>query len=332
MKNIMITGGAGFIGSNLVKFMIRKYPECNIVVYDKFTYAADKDNLKEFIHNKNFTIVEDDICKYQSVYDVICYFKIDTIIHLAAESHVDNSILSPGTFIKTNILGTYNLLEAARQAWEPDNFVGKRFHHVSTDEVYGSLSLLDEPFTETTSYDPRSPYSASKASSDHLVMAYYHTYGLPVTISNCSNNYGPNQHKEKLIPKTIKALIDGEQITVYGNGKNVRDWLFVVDHAFAIDDILHKGKIGETYNIGGNNEMSNIEIISTIVSVYEEITGNKVRSDFIKFVEDRKGHDFRYAIDFSKLTNETQWRPTTDFKIGLKITIKYYIKKFTNND
>lgn len=331
MKNIMITGGAGFIGSNLVWFMLKKYPEYNIVVYDKFTYAADRDNLKEFIHNKNFTIIENDICEYQSVYDAICYFNIDTIIHLAAESHVDNSILSPGEFIKTNIIGTYNLLEAARQAWEPDNFVGKRFHHVSTDEVYGSLNLSDEPFTETTSYDPRSPYSASKASSDHLVMAYYHTYGLPVTISNCSNNYGPNQHKEKLIPKTIKALIDGEQITVYGEGKNVRDWLFVVDHAFAIDDILHKGKIGETYNIGGNNEMSNIDIINTVVTVYEEMTNTKVRSDFIKFVEDRKGHDFRYAIDFSKLTKETQWQPCIPFNKGIRRTIKYYSKKFKND-
>lgn len=328
MKNIMITGGAGFIGSNLVLHMLEKYKNCNIFVFDCFTYASNYVLLEELKSKPNLFIKNRTICSYESVYEVISTYDIDTIIHLAAESHVDNSIELPDKFIKTNLVGTFNLLEAARKYWMTYGFDGKRFHHVSTDEVFGSLNLSDESFTEKTPYKPRSPYSASKAGSDHLVMAYYHTYGLPVTISNCSNNYGPYQHNEKLIPKMIECLCEERQIPIYGNGSNIRDWLYVGDHVDAIISIVENGKLGETYNIGGGNEISNIEIAKMVMKEFTDLTGKPTGMDCIKFVEDRKGHDFRYAICFDKIKKELKWEPKTNFKDGIRETIKHYVKKY----
>lgn len=330
MKNVMITGGAGFIGSNLVKYMDLHHEDCMFYIVDKLTYAADINNISGCIDNINCFFFDYDITDKALMKAFVWNNNIDTIIHLAAESHVDNSIESPDDFIKTNIIGTFNLLEAARQAWEVRGMEGKRFHHVSTDEVYGSLNFDDKAFKETTPYDPRSPYSASKASSDHLVMAYYHTYGLPVTISNCSNNYGKNQHPEKLIPKVIECLCKNRRIPVYGTGTNVRDWLYVGDHVKAIDMIVTNGKIGETYNIGGNNELTNLDIVDTILTEFADITETEKKTHLVKFVEDRKGHDLRYAINYSKIKNELGWEPETDFKEGIRKTIKYYLKKFTN--
>lgn len=320
----MITGGAGFIGSNLVKYFVNKYPEATILVVDKLTYAADYDAIKDLSIN----FIEADIVDYNTIKDLVWNWKIDTIIHLAAESHVDNSIESPEQFVKTNVLGTFNLLEAARIWWNYNGMNGKRFHHVSTDEVYGSLEHYDEPFTETTPYNPRSPYSASKASSDHLVMAYYHTYGLPVTISNCSNNYGENQHPEKLIPKVIECLCKNKKIPVYGTGMNVRDWLYVEDHVKAIDMIVTNGEVGNTYNIGGDNELTNLDIVDIILTEFADITNTEKKTHLVKFVEDRKGHDLRYAINYDKIKNELGWEPETDFKEGIRETIKYYLKKY----
>ena len=324
----MITGGAGFIGSNLVKYFVKKYPEAKILIVDKLSYAADVKNIAEYVDNINCFLFDYDITDGALMKAFVLYNNIDTIIHLAAESHVDNSIESPVEFIQTNIVGTFNLLEAARQAWSLKGMDGKRFHHVSTDEVYGSLTHDGDAFKETTPYDPRSPYSASKASSDHLVMSYYHTYGLPVTISNCSNNYGPNQHEEKFIPKYIKCLIKGIPMPIYGTGRNVRDWLYVEDHVKAIDLILQKGKIGETYNIGGANELTNLDIATVIRTAFSKVTGKPKGMETIKFVEDRKGHDFRYAINFDKINQELGWEPETDFKEGIRNTINYYLNKF----
>jgi dTDP-glucose 4,6-dehydratase len=320
----MITGGAGFIGSNLVKYFVEKYTDAKIIVVDKLTYASDYETIKDL----NIEFFKVDIADFETIKTLVCEWEIDTIIHLAAESHVDNSIASPEQFVKTNLLGTFNLLEAARIYWEANGMDGKRFHHVSTDEVYGSLGMEDEPFNEATPYGPRSPYSATKAGSDHLVMAYYHTYGLPVTISNCSNNYGQHQHPEKLIPKVVECLCKGWYIPVYGNGMNVRDWLYVGDHVKAIDLILTKGKIGETYNIGGNNELTNLDILDTILTEFANITNTKRKSHLVTFVTDRKGHDLRYAINYDKIKNELGWEPETDFKEGIRNTIKYYLKRY----
>ena len=314
MSKILVTGGAGFIGSNFIKHWLNKYPNDSIVNLDVLTYAGNLENLREVENNKNYKFIKGDICDKNLVNDLVK--EVDTIVHFAAESHVDRSILDAENFVKTNVLGTYNLLEAAKSAgWRNGN---KRFHHISTDEVFGHLGPDDPAFNESTPYAPRSPYSASKAASDHLVRAYYHTYKLPITISNCSNNYGPYHFPEKLIPLFITNLMEGKKVPVYGDGMNVRDWLYVEDHCEAIDMILKKGKIGETYCVGGNSEKPNIEITEKII----EFMGKDESS--IEYVKDRPGHDRRYAIDFSKIKNELGWEPKVSFEEGLKKTIEWY--------
>lgn len=312
MKKLLITGGAGFIGSNFIHYILRKYPDYEIVNLDLLTYAGNLENLKDIENNPNYKFVKGDIADKKLVNELVK--DIDMIVHFAAESHVDRSILDSSAFIHTNILGTHNLLEAAK------NNGNIRFHHVSTDEVFGSLGADEAPFSETTSYDPRSPYSASKAASDHLVRAYYHTYGLPITISNCSNNYGPYQFPEKLISLFITNLIEGKKVPIYGDGMNVRDWLHVEDHCRAIDMIIHNGKIGETYCVGGDSEKTNMEIADTILNLLGKGEG------MIEYVEDRKGHDRRYAIDFSKINNGLGWQPEINFEDGLKQTAQWYQK------
>lgn len=326
MKNILITGGAGFIGSHVVRLMVNKYPNYNILNLDALTYAGNLENLTDIEHKPNYQFEKIDITDAKMVSRLFATHKFDGVIHLAAESHVDRSISNPLEFINTNILGTVNLLNAARMEWK-ENMEGKRFYHISTDEVYGSLGETGL-FTETTSYDPRSPYSASKASSDHLVRAYFHTYRLPVVISNCSNNYGPNQFPEKLIPLSINNIKNNKPIPIYGKGDNIRDWLFVEDHASAIDLIFHNGSNGETYNIGGNNEWKNIDLIHLLCKVMDEELGRPTgtSSQLITFVKDRAGHDQRYAIDSSKLMNELGWKPSLQFEEGLRKTVKWYLQ------
>ena len=309
---ILVTGGAGFIGSNFIHYMLKKYVDYQIVNFDKLTYAGNLENLKDIENNSHYNFVKGDINDEKLVDDIIKKYKINLIINFAAESHVDRSILNPDAFIKTNIMGVYTLLKVALKN-------GKiRFHHISTDEVFGSLNVGDPAFNEISRYDPHSPYSASKASSDHLVRAYFHTYNLPITISNCSNNYGPYQFPEKLIPLFVTNLIEKKKIPIYGDGKNIRDWLFVEDHCRAIDAIIHKGKIGETYCIGGNSEKSNVEITSEILKML-----NKGEKE-IEYVKDRLGHDRRYAIDFSKIKKELGWEPKISFNEGIKKTVKWY--------
>lgn len=324
-KAIMITGGAGFIGSHLVRRMVNNYPDYLVVNVDALTYAGNLENLKDVESKENYTFEHVDICDAAGVRDVFSKFDINHVIHLAAESHVDRSILDPLAFIQTNIVGTVNLLQAAKEHWA-GNFHGKRFYHVSTDEVYGSLGR-DGFFKETTPYDPKSPYSASKASSDFLVRAFGHTYGLPVVISNCSNNYGPNQFPEKLIPLFISNIVEGKALPVYGKGENVRDWLYVEDHAEAIDLIFHEGRDGETYNVGGENEWSNIDLIRLLCSIMDEKLGREQGTalKLIEYVTDRAGHDFRYAIDCSKLKSELGWRPRATFETGLAKTVDWYL-------
>lgn len=326
MKNILITGGAGFIGSHVVRLMVNKYPQYNILNLDALTYAGNLENLKDIEHKTNYQFEKIDITDAKMVSRLFATHKIDGVIHLAAESHVDRSISNPLEFINTNILGTVNLLNAARMEWK-DNLEDKRFYHISTDEVYGSLGA-EGLFTETTAYDPRSPYSASKASSDHLVRAYYHTYGLPVVISNCSNNYGPNQFPEKLIPLAINNIKNSKPIPVYGKGDNIRDWLFVEDHAAAIDLIFHKGKNGDTYNIGGINEWKNIDLIRLLCTIMDEELNRPpgTSAALITFVKDRAGHDQRYAIDASKLMKELGWKPSLQFEEGLRKTVRWYLQ------
>lgn len=307
---ILVTGGAGFIGANFVHYMLEKYSDYKIVNLDSLTYAGNLENLKSVENNPNYEFVKGDILDKELMNDLVA--KVDAVVHFAAESHVDRSILDSDAFVKTNVLGTLNLLEVAK------NNENKRFHHVSTDEVYGSLSKDDPAFSETTPYDPRSPYSASKASSDHLVRAYYHTHNLPITISNCSNNYGPYQFPEKLIPLFVTNLIEGKKVPVYGTGENIRDWLHVKDHCIAIDRILHDGKIGETYCVGGNAEKTNMEITNLILELMGE------GEDRIEYVEDRKGHDKRYAINFSKIKNELGWEPSMSFREGIEETVEWY--------
>lgn len=314
--NLLVTGGAGFIGSNFILYWLAKYPQDKIVNLDKLTYAGNLENLKSVEKNENYQFVRGDICDRQLVNSLIKNYSINIIIHFAAESHVDRSILDPAPFIKTNIEGTYVLLEAALKN-------GKiRFHHISTDEVFGALPLNSkEKFNEKTPYNPRSPYSASKAASDHLVRAYSITYGLPVTISNCSNNYGPYQFPEKLIPLAITNLLEGKKVPIYGDGLYVRDWLYVLDHCRAIDLIIHRGKIGETYFIGGLTEdVSNLELIKKILKIMDK------DESMIEFVKDRPGHDRRYAIDWSKIKKELGWQPTVDLETGLKMTVDWYQK------
>ena len=326
-KRILITGGAGFIGSEVVRYMVKKYPQYYIVNCDLLTYAGNLENLKEVEDEPNYTFVHADITWEGFIAEVFEHYKISDVIHLAAESHVDRSIDGPGEFIKTNVIGTFTLLEVAREKWK-DNYAAHRFHHVSTDEVFGSLPLWGATrFDENTKYDPHSPYSASKAASDHFVKAYHDTYGMNVTISNCSNNYGPYQFPEKLVPLAINNLKNDKPIPIYGKGDNVRDWIFVTDHEKAIDTIFHKGKSGETYCVGGNHELSNVAIIHFIISAYNKVTNSK--KDFessVTYVEDRKGHDKRYAINSAKALRELGWSPKESFSAGMEKTVRWYLE------
>ncbi len=324
-KTILITGGAGFIGSHVVRMFVNKYPGYKIVNLDKLTYAGNLENLNDIDSKPNYFFERADITNALQIEKLFAKYHFDGIIHLAAESHVDRSIADPMAFINTNILGTVILLNSARNSWK-DNFEGKMFYHISTDEVYGSLGK-EGIFTETTSYDPRSPYSASKASSDHLVRAYHHTYKLPVVVSNCSNNYGPNQFPEKLIPLSINNIRNNKPIPIYGKGENIRDWLYVVDHARAIDLIFHNGKVGETYNIGGHNEWTNIDLIKLLCSIIDQKLNRKpgASAELITYVKDRAGHDLRYAIDSSKIMRELGWLPSLQFEEGLAKTVDWYL-------
>ena len=325
-KSLLITGGAGFIGSHLVRRMVNHYPDTQIVNLDALTYASNLKLLDDCENKPNYLFVKEDINNFERLKELFVEYQFDAVVHLAAESHVDNSIKNPFLFAQTNIQGTLNLLEASRQYWG-NNAQEQRFYHISTDEVFGSLGT-EGFFNEKTPYDPRSPYSASKASSDHLVRAYFHTYGLPVVLSNCSNNYGPGQHSEKLIPLMIKNIVAEKPLPVYGRGENIRDWLYVEDHVEAIDLILHKGKPGETFTLGGNNEMENIDLIHLLIErVDERLNRPKGTSlPLIKFIKDRLGHDFRYAIDASKVKNELGWKTATSFDEGIVKTVAFYLK------
>lgn len=350
-RSIIITGGAGFIGSHVVRLMVNKYPEYRIINVDKLTYAGNLANLADIENKSNYTFVKADICDFDTMQLLMKKYNVDSIVHLAAESHVDRSIKDPFTFAKTNVMGTLTLLQAAKNHWEslPEKFKGKLFYHISTDEVYGALELtepegIDSPFTttasskhhhaygtdfflETTKYNPHSPYSAAKASSDHFVRAYHDTYGLPIIITNCSNNYGPYQFPEKLIPLFINNIRHRKPLPVYGRGENVRDWLYVEDHARAIDLIFHNGKIAETYNIGGFNEWKNIDIIKVIIKTVDRLLGNPegYSDSLITYVADRAGHDLRYAIDSRKLQRELGWEPSLQFEEGIERTVRWYL-------
>lgn len=335
-RSILITGGAGFIGSNFVPYFCKKYPDYQIINLDKLTYAGNLDNLKECADFDNYVFIQGDICDQELVASLFEKYNVSGVIHFAAESHVDNSIKGPAAFINTNINGTFNLIETARRFWMEEPFKFKagcennRFHHISTDEVYGTLGESGF-FTEKTAYAPNSPYSASKASSDFIVRAYHHTYGMNVTTSNCSNNYGPKQHDEKLIPHIIKMALEEKSLPVYGQGLNIRDWLYVLDHCKAIDLIYHKGISGETYNIGGHNERNNITIVNTICDILDELkprANKRSYKELIAFVKDRPGHDLRYAIDPDKIVKNLGWQPDETFDTGIVKTVKWYLEKF----
>ena len=336
MKSLLITGGAGFIGSNLVEYLIDKYPDYQIVVLDLLTYAGDVENLKSIKNAKNFTFIKGDICDRALVERIFQHHIIKGVFHLAAESHVDNSILHPDVFIETNVKGTFTVLDVAYKYWMEKPFVYKngfensRFLHVSTDEVYGTLGETGL-FTEQTPYAPNSPYSASKAGSDMIVRSYHHTYGMNTIITNCSNNYGPKQHDEKLIPTVIRKALAGEQIPIYGDGKNIRDWLYVLDHCKGLDLAFQKGKYGEVYNIGGKNERNNNHIAQKICEILDTLAPlkNKSYKNQITYVEDRAGHDFRYAIDATKIENELGWKADENFETGLLKTVKWYLEKYS---
>ena len=330
-KSIIITGGAGFIGSHVVRLFVNKYPDYRIINVDKLTYAGNLANLKDIENKSNYRFVRADICDFDTIYALMREEKVTGVIHLAAESHVDRSIKDPFTFARTNVMGTLSMLQAAKLYWEslPEKYEGKRFYHISTDEVYGALSIEhpEELFTENTKYNPHSPYSASKASSDHFVRAFHDTYGMPTIVTNCSNNYGPYQFPEKLIPLFINNIRHRKPLPVYGKGENVRDWLFVEDHARAIDIIFHKGAIAETYNIGGFNEWRNIDIIKTVIKTVDRLLGRPEGADLdlITFVTDRAGHDMRYAIDSRKLQRELGWEPSLQFEEGIERTVRWYL-------
>ena len=326
-RNILITGGAGFIGSHVGGLFVNKYPDYRIVNLDKLTYAGNLANLRDIENAPNYTFVKADICDYDTIREVFCKYDIDGVIHLAAESHVDRSIKDPFIFARTNVMGTLSLLQAAKEQWN-GNWEGKRFYHISTDEVYGALQFDGTLFTEETRYDPHSPYSAAKASSDHFVRAYHDTYGMPTLVTNCSNNYGPYQFPEKLIPLFINNIRHGRPLPVYGKGENVRDWLYVEDHARAIDLIFHKGRIAETYNIGGFNEWKNIDLIRVIVRTVDRLLGNPegASEKLITYVADRAGHDLRYAIDSRKLKDELGWQPSLQFEEGIEKTVRWYLQ------
>ncbi len=334
-ESILVTGGAGFIGSNFIPYFIERHPKYHIINLDKLTYAGNLDNLSEVENNDRYTFVQGDICNRELVEYLFKQYDIRGVIHFAAESHVDNSINGPEIFIKTNINGTFTLLDVARKYWMDAPFKykkeyeGCRFHHISTDEVYGTLGETGF-FTETTPYAPNSPYSAAKASSDLIVRAYFHTYGMNVTTSNCSNNYGPKQHNEKLIPTIIRKALAGENIPIYGDGKNIRDWLYVIDHCAGIDLIYHRGKAGQTYNIGGRNERTNLQIVDTICGILDNQrprNDGKSYKELITFVQDRAGHDRRYAIDATKIENELGWRADENFESGILKTVEWYLNK-----
>ena len=325
-RNILITGGAGFIGSHVVRLFVTKYPQYRIINLDKLTYAGNLENLKDIENESNYTFVKADICDYARMLQIFTDYRVNGVIHLAAESHVDRSITDPFSFAQTNVMGTLSLLQAAKESWK-GNMEGKLFYHVSTDEVYGSLEN-EGFFYESTPYDPQSPYSASKASSDHFVRAYGNTFKLPYVITNCSNNYGPNQFPEKLIPLFINNIRNNKPLPVYGKGENVRDWLYVIDHARAIDTVFHNGKVGETYNIGGFNEWKNIDLIKVICKVMDKklcrVLGTSEK--LITYVTDRAGHDLRYAIDASKIMNELGWKPSLQFEEGICKTVDWYLE------
>lgn len=329
-RNIIITGGAGFIGSHVVRLFVNNYPHYNIINVDKLTYAGNLANLKDIEDRPNYKFKRLDICDFEDLYQLFQDENIDGVIHLAAESHVDRSIKDPFTFAKTNVMGTLSLLQAAKLYWEsrPEGYEGKLFYHISTDEVYGTLGFDDTLFTEETKYDPHSPYSASKASSDHFVRAYHDTYGMPTIVTNCSNNYGPYQFPEKLIPLFINNIRTRKPLPVYGNGENIRDWLYVEDHARAIEAIFHRGKIADTYNIGGCNEWRNIDLIKVIIATVDRLLGNPEGHsiDLITYVTDRPGHDARYAIDASKLQQELGWQPSLQFEEGIERTVRWYLE------
>lgn len=328
-RNIIITGGAGFIGSHVVRLFVNKYPDYRIINVDKLTYAGNLANLKDIENAENYRFERLDICDFDAMMDLMRRYDVDGVIHLAAESHVDRSIRDPFTFARTNVLGTVSLLQAAKVVWEESEsgFNGKLFYHISTDEVYGALEFDGTLFTEETKYNPHSPYSASKASSDHFVRAYHDTYHMPTLVTNCSNNYGPYQFPEKLIPLFINNIRHGKPLPVYGKGENVRDWLFVEDHARAIDLIFHKGTPGDTYNIGGFNEWKNIDLIRLMVKTVDRLLGNPegTSEHLITYVTDRKGHDLRYAIDATKLHNELGWEPSLQFAEGIEKTVQWYL-------
>ena len=339
-RNIIITGGAGFIGSHVVRLFVNKYPEYRIINLDKLTYAGNLANLKDIEDKPNYIFVKADICDFGTIQELLVRYQVDGIIHLAAESHVDRSIKDPFTFAQTNVMGTLALLQAAKLYWEslPEKYEGKRFYHISTDEVYGALEFDGTFFTEETKYQPHSPYSASKASSDHFVRAFHDTYGMPTVVTNCSNNYGPYHFPEKLIPLIIKNILAGQKLPVYGKGDNVRDWLYVEDHAKAIDAVLERGRIGEVYNVGGFNEEQNINIVKLIIGIIARIMREEpeyrrvlktdvknINEDLITFVGDRPGHDMRYAIDPSKIARELGWYPETPFTVGIEKTVRWYL-------